>query len=102
MSRDIRLKILHSIFLLIIIDTALIIFGKLTVTYKYKFYPLPPTVDDGGRPQIPAKGTIRKFLKVVEVHIEGLRYPPICLFDLLFSCHCPFKGMTGQSVRRQK
>jgi hypothetical protein len=31
------------------------------------------------------KGTIRKFLNTAAVHIEGLRHPPMCLFDTL-SC----------------
>jgi hypothetical protein len=30
-------------------------------------------------------GTIRKFLNMVAVHIEGRRHPPICLFSTLFS-----------------
>jgi hypothetical protein len=36
------------------------------------------------------KGTIRIFLNMVAVHIEGLKHPPICLFDTLFSFQCPF------------
>jgi hypothetical protein len=38
------------------------------------------------------KGTIRKFLNTAAVHIEGLRHPPMCLFDTLFLCKCPFNG----------
>jgi hypothetical protein len=35
------------------------------------------------------KGTIRKFLNIVAVHIEGLRHPAICLFDTLFGVNVP-------------
>jgi hypothetical protein len=27
---------------------------------------------------------------MVAVHTEGLSHPPICLFNTLFSCQCPF------------
>jgi hypothetical protein len=37
------------------------------------------------------KGTIRKFLNKLAVHIEGIRHSPKCLFDTLFSCQCHFK-----------
>jgi hypothetical protein len=36
------------------------------------------------------KGTIRKFLNMVAVHIEGLRHPLIWFLDTLFSFQCPF------------
>jgi hypothetical protein len=39
---------------------------------------------------ITIKGTIRKMLNTLAAHIWGLRYPPICLFDTLFSWQCPF------------
>jgi hypothetical protein len=28
-------------------------------------------------------------LIILAAHIEGLIYPPIFLFETLFSCHCP-------------
>jgi hypothetical protein len=31
-----------------------------------------------------------KFVNEVAPHIEGLRHPPLCLFETLFSCQCPF------------
>jgi hypothetical protein len=37
-------------------------------------------------------GTIRRILNVLAAHSEGLHYPPICLFDTLFWCKCPFKS----------
>jgi hypothetical protein len=36
------------------------------------------------------KGTIGKFLNVAAAQTGGLRYPPICLFETLFWCQCPF------------
>jgi hypothetical protein len=33
----------------------------------------------------------KKFLNIVVAHIEGLRHPPIYLFETIFSCQCPFK-----------
>jgi hypothetical protein len=33
----------------------------------------------------------RKFLNTLALHIEGIRHPPICLVETLFSCQCPFK-----------
>jgi hypothetical protein len=38
------------------------------------------------------KGTIRKFLNMVAVHIEGPSHPPICLFITPLLCHCPFNS----------
>jgi hypothetical protein len=32
---------------------------------------------------------IRKVLNMVDVHAEGLRYPPICLFDIIFCVSVP-------------
>jgi hypothetical protein len=37
------------------------------------------------------KQAIRQFLNIVSAHIEGLKgIPPICLFETLLSCQCPF------------
>jgi hypothetical protein len=38
------------------------------------------------------------FKNVVASRIEGLRYPPICLFDTLFSCQCPFNFQCGSAA----
>jgi hypothetical protein len=35
------------------------------------------------------KGMIRKFLNMVEVHIDGLRHPNICLFVTLLCVSVP-------------
>jgi hypothetical protein len=37
------------------------------------------------------EGTIRKFLNMVAVHIEGSMHPPICLFETLFRVSVPVK-----------
>jgi hypothetical protein len=37
------------------------------------------------------KRRIRKILIMLAAHIEGLRHPPKCLFQILFSFQCPFK-----------
>jgi hypothetical protein len=37
------------------------------------------------------KRLIRKYLNMVAVHIEGLRYLHICSFYTLFACQRPFK-----------
>jgi hypothetical protein len=52
---------------------------------------LPLILLRGGELVIAFKEMSRKFLNMVAAHIEGLRHPPICLFDTLFSCQCPFK-----------
>jgi hypothetical protein len=39
------------------------------------------------------KGTIRIFLNMLAVHIEGPRHPIICLFSTLYSCHCPLNNL---------
>jgi hypothetical protein len=41
---------------------------------------------------VPFKRAIRKFLNMVAAHIEGLRYPPICLFETLFRVNVPLMG----------
>jgi hypothetical protein len=38
------------------------------------------------------KRTIRKFLNIVAVDIEGLRHPSSCLFDTLFRVSVPLKA----------
>jgi hypothetical protein len=48
------------------------------------------------------KGMTRKPLNMVVVHLEGLRHPPIFLFDTLFSCHCPYNVSTAtQKITEQ-
>jgi hypothetical protein len=37
------------------------------------------------------EGMIRKILNMGAAYVKGLRNPPTCLFDTLFSCQCPFK-----------
>jgi hypothetical protein len=39
------------------------------------------------------KRTSRKFLITLAVRIEGMRHPPICLFDALFRVNVPLKSL---------
>jgi hypothetical protein len=48
------------------------------------------------------EGTIRKYLNMVTVHIGDPMHHPICLFDILFSFQCPFKGNKLQTEQAQK
>jgi hypothetical protein len=42
------------------------------------------------------KWTIKYFLNIGAAHAKGLRHPPICLFETIFSCNCPFKNLKKQ------
>jgi hypothetical protein len=39
------------------------------------------------------KGTIRKFLNIVAVHLVDPIQSPICFFGIFFSCQCPINSL---------
>jgi hypothetical protein len=53
--------------------------------YEYFYIDRPNILES-----VAFKRTIRKFFTIVAAHSECLRLPPMCSFETLFSCQCPF------------